>query len=71
MPEGPFAREALVAVGDDPREAVILDGFGDGAVTVQEGLLTAEAGSGSVGGSLVDGGNDEAYLHGCGASLRW
>ncbi len=69
MPEGPFAREALVAVGDDPREVVVLDGSGDGAMTVQEGLLAVEAGSGPVGGSLVDGGNDEAYLHECGASL--
>jgi len=68
--EGPFAREAFVAVGDDHREAVILEGFGDAAVTVQDGLPTVEAGCGSVRGSLVDGGDGEAYLHGRGASPR-
>src|SRR5215210_8292837 len=68
--EGPFARGAFVAVGDDPGEAVILDGFGNGTVTVQEGLSAVDAGSGSaVGGGLVDGGDRETYLHSVAALL--
>lgn len=60
MSEGTFSREAFVAVSDDPREAVILDGFADDAVTVQDGPTTVGAGSGHVSGSSVDGGHGEA-----------
>ncbi len=57
-------------MGDDPGETVILDGFGNGTVTVQEGLFAVDAGSGStVGGGLVDGGDREAYLHSVAALL--
>jgi hypothetical protein len=54
-------------VGDDLGEALILDRFGDGAVTVQEGFSTVVASSGSVGGGVVDLRDDEAYLHESGA----
>ena len=56
-------------MGDDPGEVVILDGFEDGAVTVQDGLPTVGAGCGSVGRSSVEGGDREAYLHGVAALL--
>ncbi len=56
-------------MGDDPGEAVILDGFANGTVTVQEGPLAVDAGSGPVGGGLVDGGDREAYLHSVAALL--
>jgi hypothetical protein len=69
MPEGPFAREALVAGGDDLAEAVILEGFANATVAVQEGPLAVGAGRGSVGGGSVDGGDREAYLHGVAALL--
>jgi hypothetical protein len=42
---------------------VILDGFSDGAVAVQDGVLAVGTGSRSGGGAEVDFGNEEAYLH--------
>jgi hypothetical protein len=37
---------------------MVLDGFGNGAVTVQDGSPAVDAGCGSVGGSSVDGGDE-------------
>jgi hypothetical protein len=45
-------------------DLVILDGFSDDAVAVEDGLLLAVGtGSGSGGGAKVDFGNDETYVH--------
>jgi len=70
MTECPSAAGAFVAVSFDFPKLVVLDGFSERTVAVQDRLCAGRARSGPLVGSGIDGGDHKIYLHGLAAVLR-